>query len=383
MVNDRSSLEGMKGKRPSSAALDSILALSLREGVRTRERLLETCRVELGEAALAVYDAIAGGHKILLCGNGGSAADAQHIAAELVGRYVRERGPLPALALTVDTSILTAVANDYGFEQVFARQVTALGAPGDVLVAISTSGRSPNVIAACRAARAGGLRVIGLTGEAGGQLRDVSDVCIRVPSRSTARIQECHLTIGHLFCEVVDHLGDAARPEAAGPVTRHHPKHLSLEEAVTLRGAWRERGLSVVWTNGCFDVVHMGHVQSLAAARAEGDVLVVGLNSDSSVRALKGSGRPTFPIEERVGLIGSLEMVDHVVVFEEATPEAALAALRPDVHCKGANYAPPDGDPIPEAKLVESYGGRLAFLPLVPGLSTTAVLGRLGVGRPR
>src|SRR5215471_3646062 len=131
-----------------SAALEALLALSLREGARARERLLATCGGELAAAAGLILDALQAGRKILLCGNGGSAADAQHIAAELVGRFVRERAPLPALALTVDSSILTAVANDYGFEQVFARQVTALGAEGDVLVAISTSGKSPNVLAA-------------------------------------------------------------------------------------------------------------------------------------------------------------------------------------------------------------------------------------------
>ncbi len=368
----------MEGNRRSSAVLDALLALSLREGVRTRERLLETCRAELAAAATLVRDAVGAGHKILLCGNGGSAADAQHIAAELVGRFVRERTPFPAIALTVDSSILTSIANDYGFEHVFARQVEALGAAGDVLVAISTSGMSPNVIAACRTARARGLRVLAMTGASGGLLAEVSDVCIRVPSRSTPRIQECHLTIGHLLCEVIDHLADEADHHPTPPETRHHRKHLSLEEAMVLRPQWRSRGLSVVWTNGCFDVLHLGHVQSLLAARAQGDLLVVGLNSDSSVRALKGQSRPTFPIAERVGLIGALEVVDQVVVFDEATPEAVLAALQPDVHCKGANYAPPNGDPIPEAKLVESYGGRLAFLPLLPGLSTTAVLGRLG-----
>ncbi len=373
----------MEGNRRSSAVLDSLLALSLREGVRTRERLLETCRAELAAAATLLRDAVGAGQKILLCGNGGSAADAQHIAAELVGRFVGERAPLPAIALTVDTSILTAVANDYGFEQVFARQVSALGATGDVLVAISTSGKSPNVLAACRAARARGVRVVALTGESGGLLADLSDVCVRVPSRNTSRIQECHLTIGHLFCEVIDHLADGADLQPAPPETRHHRKHLSLEEALALRPQWRARGLTVVWTNGCFDVLHMGHVQSLLAARREGDLLIVGLNSDRSVRALKGASRPTFPIAERVGLLGSLEAVDQVVVFDEATPEAVLAALRPDVHCKGANYAPPTGDPIPEAKLVESYGGRLAFLPLLPGLSTTAVLGRLGARSAR
>ena len=148
-------------------------------------------------------DTIAAGRKLLLCGNGGSAADAQHIAAELVGRFVRERAPLPAIALTVDTSILTAVGNDYGFEHVFSRQVAALGAAGDLLVAISTSGKSPNVLAAAREARARGVKIIGMTGQDGGPLAELCDVSLRNPSRNTARIQECHITIGHLLCEAM------------------------------------------------------------------------------------------------------------------------------------------------------------------------------------
>lgn len=375
----------MDGKTGKTAALDTLISLSLQEGVRTRERLLIEQRTELVASAALLRDALAAGRKVLLCGNGGSAADAQHIAAELVGRYVRERAPLPAIALTVDSSIMTAVGNDYGFEHVFSRQVLALGAEGDVLVVISTSGKSPNVLAAAQAARSRGMRVVGLTGQGGGPLAALCDVCVRVPSRTTARIQECHIAIGHLFCEAID-AEIAARDEAAAAAEtaeRHHVKHLSLDEAADLREHYRARGLTVVWTNGCFDLLHMGHVQSFEAARQLGDVLFVGLNSDSSVRALKGASRPTFPIAQRVGLVGSLATVDHVVVFEETTPERALERLRPDVHCKGADYAPPDGAPVPEAKLVESYGGRLAFLPLIPGLSTTAVLDRLSAKRPQ
>ncbi len=372
----------MDGKTRDAAALETLVALSLNEGVRTRERLLSERRAELVSAAALVRDTILAGRKILLCGNGGSAADAQHIAAELVGRYVRERAPLPAIALTVDTSILTAIGNDYGFEHVFSRQVTALGAPGDLLVAISTSGKSPNVLAAARAARERGLVVVGMTGHDGGALAALCDVCLRVPSRTTARIQECHITIGHLFCEAIDaQVADGLA--AADPGERHHAKHLSLEQAAELREHYRARGLSVVWTNGCFDLLHAGHVQSFEAARAQGDVLFVGLNSDSSVRALKGASRPTFPVAHRVGLVGALAAVDHVVVFDEPTPERVLERLRPDVHCKGADYAPPGGAPIPEAKLIESYGGRLAFLPIVPGLSTTAVLDRLTTKPPQ
>lgn len=155
-------------------------------------------------AAAAVVDALAAGQKVLLFGNGGSAADAQHIAAELVGRFVIERAPFPAIALTTDTSALTAIGNDYGFDEVFARQVRALGRAGDVAVAISTSGRSPNVLSATRAATAAGLRTIALTGGDGGELATLVDVALVVASPVTALIQESHIAIGHIICELVD-----------------------------------------------------------------------------------------------------------------------------------------------------------------------------------
>jgi len=156
------------------------------------------------EAALLITGCLRNGGKVLFFGNGGSAADAQHLAAELVGRFVRERAGLPAIALTTDSSILTAVGNDYGFEQVFARQIQALGRPGDVAVAISTSGNSANVLEGVKQARKRNLKTIGLTGKDGGTLAQQADVAITIPSTSTARIQECHIAIGHLFCELVD-----------------------------------------------------------------------------------------------------------------------------------------------------------------------------------
>jgi D-sedoheptulose 7-phosphate isomerase len=144
------------------------------------------------------------GGKLLLCGNGGSAADAQHIAAEFVSRFRRERRGLPAIALTTDTSILTAISNDYGYERVFARQVEALGRPGDMVIGISTSGLSASVITAMRAARDGGMATVGFTGASGGMLVDNVDLCLCVPSHNTARIQEVHITVAHVVCEIVE-----------------------------------------------------------------------------------------------------------------------------------------------------------------------------------
>src|SRR5881409_3275891 len=157
------------------------------------------------EAALLITRCLRNGGKMLVFGNGGSAADAQHMAAELVGRFQRERRALPAIALTTDTSALTAIANDYGYEQVFARQVRALGVRGDVALAISTSGRSPSVLRAVEACRELGIETIGLTGGDGGTLAGLVDLCLRVSaSTDAARIQETHILIGHVLCELVE-----------------------------------------------------------------------------------------------------------------------------------------------------------------------------------
>ena len=155
-------------------------------------------------AAELVVKAIAGGGKLLVMGNGGSAADAQHFAAELVGRFRRERAALPAVALTTDTSILTAVGNDYGFENIFRRQVEALARPGDVVCGISTSGRSPNVVQAMEAARSMGCRTLALLGGNGGQMIALADVALLVPSDQTPFIQEAHLTIIHILCDLIE-----------------------------------------------------------------------------------------------------------------------------------------------------------------------------------
>lgn len=160
-------------------------------------------------AAEVIAAAFAGEHHLLLCGNGGSAADAQHIAAEFTGRFLKERRPLPALALSTNTSGLTAIGNDYGFDEVFARQVRAHGRPGDVLLAISTSGDSANVLSAMGAARDLGMKVVGLSGP-GGRMACACDVCLSVPGDSTPRIQEGHILVAHIICGLVeDSLEDA------------------------------------------------------------------------------------------------------------------------------------------------------------------------------
>jgi D-sedoheptulose 7-phosphate isomerase len=183
----------------------------LAESVRVKQRLLSDGGAAIARAGHLLADAVVAGHRVLLFGNGGSAAEAQHIAAELTGRFERDRRALPAVALTTDTSALTAVSNDYGFERVFARQVEALAGPGDAVVALSTSGRSPNVLAAVMAARERGCTVVGITGARGQPLAGLCDAAVLVPSTSTARVQEASLTIGHLWCAMIEARLEPAR----------------------------------------------------------------------------------------------------------------------------------------------------------------------------
>ena len=331
------------------------------EAVASAARALETC--------------LRRGGKVLLFGNGGSAADAQHMATELVGRFELERAALPAIALTTDTSALTAIANDFGFERVFERQVEALGRPGDVALAISTSGSSPNVLNGVRAARRLGLVTIGLSGSPDSDLASLVDVSVEAPAAAAATVQEAHLAVEHVLCRAVETclFGDGS--EALEPERRG--RAVSLEELLELRERWRRAGSAVVWTNGIFDVLHVGHLRSLEAARDLGDVLVVGVNGDAAVAELKGPGRPVVPVAERLELLAALRPVDYVVEFGEATPEAILDRVQPDVHCKGADYAPPNGKPLPEREVVERYGGRIEFLPLVPERSTSDLVDRI------
>jgi D-sedoheptulose 7-phosphate isomerase len=179
----------------------------LKHNIEEQIHLLDKIKgldVLVEEAIAWCTETVSDGGKILLCGNGGSASDCQHIAAEMTGRFVNDRRPLPAIALTTDTSALTAIANDYGYAQVFSRQLEALANAGDTLIAISTSGNSENVIGAVNLAKSHALRVIGLLGRDGGRLKELCDISIVVPSDSTPRIQEAHILIGHTICEGIE-----------------------------------------------------------------------------------------------------------------------------------------------------------------------------------
>lgn len=185
---------------------DARIRKSIESSITAKQALLSDSQIisALSKTAELLIASLKAGNKILFFGNGGSAADAQHIAAELVGRFDYDRPALPALALTVDTSCITAVANDHGFDQIFVRQIEALARPGDVAIGISTSGNSPNVISGIHAAKKMGVHTVGLTGKSGGKLRPHVDLCICAPSNETPRIQECHNLIGHILSELIE-----------------------------------------------------------------------------------------------------------------------------------------------------------------------------------
>ena len=182
----------------------TVIERELESHINTVEAVVDGLKHFIYTAGVIATETLKTEHKILLCGNGGSAADAQHIAAELTGRYKCERKGLPAIALTTDTSALTAIGNDYGYEFVFSRQVEALASKGDLLIGISTSGNSQNVINALKKAKEIGCRTVGLSGKGGGKMSEYCDLNIVIPSDDTARIQEMHIMIGHILCQLID-----------------------------------------------------------------------------------------------------------------------------------------------------------------------------------
>ncbi len=184
--------------------IDNILRSNIERSVEVHGQLIAACLPAMITAADALIRAYRTSHKALFFGNGGSSSDAEHLAGEFLGRFLRERSPMPAVALAENMSAMTAIANDYGYEHVYSRQLQALAVPGDVAVGISTSGNSRNVVEAVNMARELGLFTIGLTGASGGQMRELVDALIAVPSNDTPRIQECHILIGHALCDAVE-----------------------------------------------------------------------------------------------------------------------------------------------------------------------------------
>jgi len=192
----------------TSKQVNELVRDRVQRSIEVKQALLSDATFDemVAQAALQIVKALRSGGKVIFCGNGGSAADAQHLAAEFTGRYLKERSALPALALHANTSALTAIGNDYGFDRVFSRQMEALGKEGDVAVCISTSGNSPNVLRALEVAKSKSIYTVALTGASGGKMKQLADCTICIPSDETPRIQECHILTGHIICEIAEEM---------------------------------------------------------------------------------------------------------------------------------------------------------------------------------
>jgi D-sedoheptulose 7-phosphate isomerase len=360
----------------TAAPLTEVEALALVQNAGRRAAFAASMVAASAASIVAVArllaDSLARGGKILVCGNGGSAACAQHFAAEFTGKLAVQRRPMSAISLTVDTSALTAIANDFGYENVFARQVLALGRAGDVVVGLSTSGTSRNVKAAIAAGRAIGAVTVSLTGihdELG------AETSIAIPLTETARIQEAHDLVLHELAQVAERL---LVPGLADDTSADRFPFLISESEIEGFREWiHTSGQTLVTTNGVFDVLHTGHHTSLRQARSLGDRLVVLVNSDESVRALKGPDRPIRTLHDRLDDLRRSTDVDHVVVMPDSEPSRLLGKLKPTIHTKGADYR---SKGIPEAEIVIAAGGRIEYLDLVSGYSTTTMETKVRAG---
>lgn len=317
------------------------------------------------KAAKMLVEALKKGNKILICGNGGSASDAEHMAGEIVGRFGYDRPSLPCISLCTPSATFTAISNDYGYEKVFARQVQGFGKPGDILIGISTSGNSGNIVEAFKTAKELNIATIAMTGSKDSKLSAIADVTLRSGSAKTPRIQEIHSILIHSLCRAIE---DEIFNKAAAPALPHK-KILKGEEIKTLAEAIK--GYKSVFTNGCFDILHPGHVYILNECRKHGELLIVGLNSDASIKRLKGPSRPYHHFEDRANVLAALECVDYVIGFDEDTPKNLIETLTPNILIKGGDYTP---ETVVGADWVTAHGGKCVIIPLLEGHSTTNIL---------
>lgn len=342
--------------------LDDLQALKLTAWSAANSELPE----KFAEAVTAMITALKSGHRILVCGNGGSASDAEHMAGELVGRFGYDRPSLPCISLCTPSATFTAIANDYGYEHVFQRQVQGLGNAGDVLIGISTSGNSVNIVEAFKTAAELKIKTIAMTGSRDSKLSMIADVTVRAPSARTPRTQEIHGLLLHSMCRAIE---DGMFPGKALTPALPCKKILSGSEISTLAAAIKD--YQAVFTNGCFDILHPGHVYVLNESRKAGELLIVGLNTDASIKRLKGPTRPYHTFADRAMVLAALECVDYVVGFDEDTPENLIKTLTPKILVKGGDYTQAT---IVGADWVIQHGGHVKVVPLLEGHSTTGIL---------
>lgn len=319
---------------------------------------------QIEDLAREIASAIQNGKRIYAFGNGGSAAEAQHFTTELIGRFIGNRRSLPAISLSADSSALTCIANDFGYDKVFSRQVEGLVQDGDVVVGFTTSGRSSNVLEGLITAKSlGGFSVL-VTGNHQSENSILADIVLEIGGEKTAIIQEIHLMVIHVLCELIE-----------GYLGLKSDELVISNEKVLYESEFKAELLSDsksrVWVNGCFDVLHEGHLLLLNVASRAGTELIVGLNSDSSVRRLKGQGRPVISEVRRARTISQLPFVDSVIIFGSDNPLDILRLVRPNVVVKGGSYA---GSHFVEKEFLSEINCKVIFTEHIPDLSTTRIL---------
>ncbi|MFH1739836.1 MAG: D-glycero-beta-D-manno-heptose 1-phosphate adenylyltransferase [bacterium] len=366
--------------------------------------ILEPLARPLFSTYQAIVHSLDEGGIIFVSGNGGSFSDALHITGELLKSFERNRLlsqeerraflDLPygeevskqlehgfrAVVLGANVALASAVQNDFALDKMqYAQELFAMGRKGDVLIGLSTSGNARNVMYAFTTARAIGVKTICLTGEGGGEMAKCADIALRAPAAKTRKIQELHLPIYHTICLMIENHYFHGAKSAPEPPRGSVLDLENLDKAVNLL---KKRGKKIVWTNGCFDILHMGHINYLRSAKEQGDILVVGINSDESVRALKGAGRPIIPERQRAEVLSSMGCVDYVTIFSDTDTVRLLERLQPHVYAKGGDY---DINSIvqKERRVVEEYGGEIRILPLVQDASTSMIINRIANGASR
>lgn len=319
---------------------------------------------ELAEEIVAAFES---GNRLYAFGNGGSASEAQHFTTELIGRFKGNRKALPAISLNSDTSAITCIANDFGFEHVFSRQLEGLLNPGDIVVAFSTSGTSLNVLKGLEVASALGARTTLLTGNNVKTQQDSSRRTIALGGSETALIQELHLAIIHIMCDVIEVLSGFQSDGKNGEI-----RDIIYDYDLTPDLVPRTKEL--VWINGCFDIIHEGHLLLMEIAARRGNHLIVGLNSDESVRQIKGEGRPFIPELDRAKTLVRIPFVDQVIIFSEPNPLSILRRIEPHCVVKDSAYESAD---YPEKDYLIANKTKIVYTPHIADLSTTAIISRL------
>lgn len=322
---------------------------------------------QLNELAEEIAVAFEGGKRLYAFGNGGSAAEAQHFTTELIGRFKGNRRSLPAISLNADSSAITCIANDFGFDQVYSRQLEGLLDRDDIVIAFSTSGASPNVLKGLEVSAGIGAKTTLFTGNKGGLNHEVAQRTIALGGHETALIQEMHLALIHILCDAIE-IQMGLQPE--GNIGEFREIIYDYEWSPDLVPKDRD----LVWVNGCFDIIHEGHLLLLESAAKQGNHVIVGLNSDLSVARIKGEGRPLIPELSRAKTLARIPYVDQVVIFSEENPLSILQKVAPNCVVKDSVY---EKLQYPEKDYLINNKIKIVYTSHISDLSTTTILSKI------